>query len=78
MFMFSNANKKNCTGIYDEMRVLEVAEGDASALLGHPAEEAAESAADGERRVYSKEEEEALLAYSEGEYVAPDSSNVNP
>jgi len=44
-----------------------VAEGDASELLGHAAEDAAEAAADGELKTYSKEEEEALLADSEGE-----------
>ncbi len=62
IFMLSITNKKNCPGVYDEMRVLEVVEGDGSELLGH----AAEAAADGERKTYSKEEEEALLADSEG------------
>ncbi len=54
-------NKMNCAGIYDEMRVLEVdvAEGDAGELLG--------AAAEGEKKIYSKEEEEALLADPEGE-----------
>ncbi len=67
IFMLTITNKKNCTGVYDKMRVLEVAEGDASELLGHAAEGAAEAAAEGERKTYSKEEEEALLADSEGE-----------